>query len=454
MLKRKADLVALYNTLSASFSEPLLYDLLKPTGRGNSIASRDYYRALRYMAAIFDLRLSPEQVRSFASLDQVLPFFHPSLRYRLSFDTPELAAQYDTLSPKDQEALFDNRDWVASTKIDGFRVWVCLFNDPSSGFAPGAYLYSRNHSQVDGSLCEYWDHVYQTVRIPEGTLLVLDCECTYNGPISALADYGLIAETPLQGITSIMQLNAPQSLAIQDRYFKEYGTPFVTFSLIHPLIFNGVDFTKLPLGEGVAAYDQALKFAQECGLNIIPINRCDGSREEKMAFLDSILASGGEGVVFWNKKGSYSATENRSKAEWVKLKRSVSASLSKDGMGDSIDAYVTGFKLHKEDTTKAGLIAALECSIQLMEPDGSTHEHVISYVPGLELELAKRITIRGISGEPTLHPDIYGKVVELDGQDISAKSLRLSHPRLIRWRTDKDQDECVYTRQWLESQIL
>lgn len=454
MLKRKADLENLYAVVSQPFSEALKSQLLTPTGRGGTYAARDFYRALRYIAAISQLGLPPSQLAAFSSLDEVTPLFHPSLRYRLSFDTPELAAVYDSLTPQAQDALFDDPSIVATEKIDGFRVWVCLCHLPSSGFPPGAYLFSRNHSQVDGSLCEYWDHVYQTVRIPENTFTVLDCECVYTGPISALAAFGLVAETPLQGITSIMQLNAPQSLGIQKLYEEKYGSPFVTFSLIHPLVFDGVDYAQRSLGEGMAVYDRALEFAVRCGINIRPIQRCAGSRVEKMAFLDSILAQGGEGVVFHNSTGAYSASENRSKAEWVKLKRSVSATLSKDGLGDSIDAYVTGFKLHKDDTTKAGLIAALECSISLMEPDGSTHPHVISYVPGLELDFARRITITDLDGNPTLHPNVYGQVLELDGQDISAKSLRLTHPRIVRFRNDKDREECVYTRQWLESQIL
>lgn len=452
MLKRKEDLVALFEEARSEFPEQFMNDILKATGRGGTYAARDYLRALRLIACLRQADISPESAATLQKYEDSKQFIHPAVWFRHSYDSVNLAARFDQLKEKEQKEIFQSKDWVFTEKIDGFRVWLIAYNRP--GHRPGVWMFSRNYSDVDCSLCEYWDHVFQTISIPENTIFVADCECVYDGDVDVLKNYDLVAETQLQAVTSMAQMNAPQSLAIQKQYLQDTGKQFFTFALIHPLYFNGKSYTKRTLGEGIDVYDDAVKFGQSMGFNIRPVLRCAGSEEEKKSFLDSILANKGEGIVAHNRNGYYTASENRDKTSWVKLKRSVTATLNKEGLGDSIDAFITGFKMSTEGTSREGLIGALECSIMLMEADGSVHPHVISYVPGLSLELAKQATIIGVDGKPALHPDFYNKVVELDGQDISSKSMRLSHPKMIRFRFDKNKSECIYTRQWIESQIM
>lgn len=451
-LKRKEDFVALFEEYRKVYPEEFMSDILKPTGRGTTFATRDYVRALRLLACLKGSGISKENIDSLKVEADAKKFIHPAVWFRHSFDSVNLAARFDLLKESEQEEILNSSDWEATEKINGFRTWIVAYNRP--GYAPGVWLFSRNYSDVDCSLCEYWDHIYQTITLPENTIFVADCECVFDGDCSDLSKYGLVAETQLQAVTSMVQLEATQSLAIQKRYLEDTGKNFFTFALIHPLYVNGRSYTKRTLGEAMDVYDTTVDVGRNFGFNIRSILHCNGSREEKLAFLDSILACGGEGVVFHNRKGSYTASENRDKTSWVKLKRSLKASMNKEGLGDSIDAFITGFKMSTEGTTRDGLIGAFECSIQLVEPDGNIRQHVISYVPGLSLELAREATIMGVDGKPTLHPDFYGKVVELDGQAMSAKSFRITHPRLLRFRIDKSKDECVYTRQWLESQVL
>lgn len=452
MIRRKEYYVNLFESAKAEFPEEFLQAILQPTGRGGTYATRDYYRALRLLACLRDEHLEPETLAALRTEEDAKKLIHPAVWFRHSYDSVNLAARFDLLKEEEQKVIFNDPNWVASEKIDGFRVWLVAYNRP--GQRPMVRMYSRNYSEVDCSLCEYWNHVYQTITVPENTIYVVDCECVFDGDVSLLQQYGLVAETQLQAVTSVAQMDPQEALAFQKRYLEDTGQHFFSFALIHPLYFNGKCYTKRLLGEGMDAYDAAVAFGQSLGFNIRPIIRCNGSSEEKQAFLDSILARGGEGVVFWNRNGHYTASENRDKTSWVKLKRSVTSTFQKEGLGDSIDAYITGFKMSTEGTSREGLIGAFECTITLLEPDGRTHPHVISYVPGLSLDLARQATIVGEDGKPTLHPDFYGRVVELDGQDISAKSFRLSHPRLVRFRFDKAKEECVYTRQWLETQVL
>jgi hypothetical protein len=46
-------------------------------------------------------------------------------------------------------------------------------------------------------------------------------------------------------------------------------------------------------------------------------------------------------------------------------------------------------------------------------------------------------------GKITLNPEFLGKVVEICGQDVSSKSSRLNHSRIIRFRPDKPKEDCI-----------
>lgn len=452
MLTRKTDYVALWNAYQSYFPEAFLEDILRPTGCRGELLTRDYVRALRLIAL---LRATPGADEHFASLtrgEDALKLLHPLQRFRHSFDSVNLAARYDELKPEAQQELFENPDWMMTEKIDGFRVWLGFWN--CRGADPAVMLHSRNYSDVDCHLNDYWDHILQTVSLDPGVCMVLDCECVFDGDISIARECGLIAEAKLGVITSLMTTHVDESLAIQTRYRERTGMDMVTFRLIHPLYYHGYNFTQRPLGDGMALYDEALQAARATGVNIHPIRRTNGPAEEKRALLESILASGGEGVVFHNAKGSYTASENRDKTSWVKLKRTVSASYTHEGLGDTIDAYVTGFKLGTPGTNREGLVSSLEFSIKMQTPEGTLQEHLLGVVSGLPAAFLKKNTVQDMDGRPTLNPVIYGMVGVLDGQCISHRNLRLKHPRLLEWRHDKTPEDCVMTQEWLESQVL
>lgn len=451
MLKRKSDYTALWNAYGPYFPPEFLENILYGTGRNGMLLTRDYVRALRLLALLRNTAGADAHFGLLRTADDALKLLHPCVRFRHRFDSVNLAARYDELKPEAQKELFESSNWLASTKIDGFRVWICAWNRPEA--APGVFMFSRNYSDVDCSLNDYWDHVLQTITIPTDTFLALDCECVFDGDIQVARECGIIAEAKLGVITSLMQMDVDESLEVQRRYLERTGTHMVSFALIHPLYMSGRNYTKRTLGEGMQVYDKAVTVAKSMGFNIYGIERTDGPAEQKRAMLNRILSSGGEGLVFHNKLGHYTASENRDKTSWVKLKRTVSESAQHDGIGDTIDAYVTGFKLGTPDTNREGLVSALEFSILMLEADGLKHEHHLATVSGLPAEFLKKCTVIA-DGKPTLNPQIYGKVGELDGQCLSSRNLRLKHPRLIDWRFDKLPTDCVLTREWLESQVL
>ena len=79
---------------------------------------------------------------------------------------------------------------------------------------------------------------------------------------------------------------------------------------------------------------------------------------------------------------------------------------------------------------------------------------MIAKVANIDLELRKKITQHDEKGNVILDPSWYGKVVEVDGQDISARALRLTHAILVRFRPDRSQDTCVIEEEFLKSMVL
>ena len=68
---------------------------------------------------------------------------------------------------------------------------------------------------------------------------------------------------------------------------------------------------------------------------------------------------GEEGAVFHFLDSYYNTGENRKKDVFVKLKRTVGDSAKQKGIGDTIDGWVSGYKLGTVGTSNEGLVSAL-----------------------------------------------------------------------------------------------
>ena len=98
------------------------------------------------------------------------------------------------------------------------------------------------------------------------------------------------------------------------------------------------------------------------------------------------------------------------------------------------------------------MVGSLTVSINLIE-NGNLREHEVARVSNIPLEVRKAITVL-VDGKPTLDPVYYQKVVEVDGQAVSAGEMGLTHPRLIRFREDKNPDQCLMTKETLQNLIV
>lgn len=444
MSLKKQDLINLWEELSSEISTSLKKQILEVTGRGGCSASRDYISANAYLV---ELKKVCSDLSTIETKAQGLALMHPAVRFRLSYYTPCLAYRYDELKPAEQKEIFDSKKWVFTEKQNGVRGNLIYYKGDT-------FLFSRNYSDADCDILEYFQNIFQTpVSVDE--IYAIDVELKFEPDMDLqgkLEHYGLTTDSRLEAMSAMLQMHKEDAVAIQQKFKQDTGRDLLTFRLIAPLYYNGKNYIKRSLGEGIDVYDEVVEHGQKLGFNVKPIKRCLGSREEKEAFLNAILDEGGEGIVAHNREGSYVTSENRSKASWVKLKRSVRASLEKSGMGDSIDGWISGFKLGSEGTQNDGLVSALQISIFVRRADGTCYEHVVANVPNIAREVKIQITDSSVN-PPVLKEDLYGMVCEVDGQCISKVSKQLTHPRLLRFRADKSKEECIYSKEFLESQI-
>ena len=136
------------------------------------------------------------------------------------------------------------------------------------------------------------------------------------------------------------------------------------------------------------------------------------------------------------------------------MKRTMSEAREMFGLGDTIDAFVTGFEPADETKGFAGMVGCLEFSCYLRDAQGNTKPHMIARVSNIPLDLRKEITDHDENGNPILKKEVYGRVAEIDGQCVTARALRLKHAVLVNWRPDRDESTCVMDEDFLKSMIL
>lgn len=460
MALKKSEIADMFLFLTQDLSEKVKKQILAVTGRGNTSAARDYIQANCLITEV--LKENPElDLSTITDSSQLWDALHPATRFRLKSYTPCLAARYDELKPEQQKKVFDDPNWTFTEKENGARGWLIIHNGVVK-------LFSRNYSDKDCGLLEYNQNIHQYLNPEFKGTYAIDVEIKFEPGAdirNELEELGLETDSPLEAMVAMLHTYPHNAIAIQEKFKEKYGKDLIAFKLIAPLYFNGKNYLGRTLGEGQDVYDECVEFGRSLGFNVIKIKRCNGTRAEKEVFLDTILNAGGEGIVAHYRLGSYCTSENRSKTSFIKLKRSISATMNKEGLGDSIDAFVTGFKVGTNGTANEGLIAALNMSIYIND-NGRTYEHMIASVPNLDLETKKLCTLHDNTGlwpqEITLsdgtttwislNPEFGGLVGTVDGQALSAKSKRLEHPRLLTWRFERFPESCIYTKEFIDSQ--
>jgi len=328
--------------------------------------------------------------------------------------TPMLCFAEWNLKPEEQKQIWRNPSWVAQKKLNGCRAIVHFVK------GKGTFIHSRTTSLKNYRMQELTGQAIFGKFVPNFTATI-DTEVIIEKPVDTrpYTSKGEVTKTSLHSTTAVLHLEAENARKLQ----ADQNAPLIfrTFDITN---WQGKDLRKEPLAvrlrylESVFAtlrLTQVYKYFEQ-----VPI-----VRENKREFYELTVKEGGEGVVLKNMNSPYVDSSSRRRDAWVKVKKR-----------QEFDAYVVDFKRGDEETGWKNLVGALAFAVKT-----ETGEHVIAWCTNLPLEFRKQISVYDhLTDSVELLDEMYGRVAQVSGQDISARSLRLSHATIDRWRPEEGPD--------------
>ena len=378
------------------------------TPSGKRIMKDDYVKALREWHI----------TKKYGSIDNI-PW---SMKFMLSIECPQLCKRIKDLKSDQQELVWNSHDWIAEEKVDGVRM-VLLWDATEKKF----HFYSRNNSVTDYLPQDYADTIFVTAKnfdYPDN--FVLDSEIISSNSCLETNTHCL---TQLQSTAALLNLNSEDSKTIQ----KKYPLKFVVFDCLYDSSSLIDEIWEVRHYHAAKLCSKLLESGFCCELNKVVENTAD-NQYAKREFFDAVISRYGEGIVLKNRNAKYHATSSRT-IDCVKVKRSTADALTKD-----IDAFVTDYVVGKDDTRNSNMVVGFVFSILLKKQDGSVVTHPIAVCSNVSDIIKDDATVISEDGQVKLNPDYYGRVATVQGQNISARSLRLTHAVIDCWRPDRSAD--------------
>jgi len=313
------------------------------------------------------------------------------------------------IEPGKARAKFNPKMWtsdqyVGEQKLDGSRYTLHVE-------VGGNRFTSRHESKKTGLFTEKTDNIphLRDLFVNENEDVNLE-GCIFDGEIVR----GNLCSKSSE-VTKIMGALPEKAVSLQ----RETG--WVDYYVFDILYDKGKDIRSLPYESRRAILlDYLSPLADPTKhLNIIPVEH-----QDKEQFYQDIIAQGGEGVILKDVKAPYAKN-------WAKVKRVA-----------TWDVIITGF----EEPTKITKKVSGEESTSRFYDNGWIGAIVCGQWFG-----GKLINFGSCSGmEDALREEIsrnreayLGRVIEIEAQE-RFKTGRFRHPRFLRFRPDKNAEDCVY----------
>ena len=192
----------------------------------------------------------------------------------------------------------------------------------------------------------------------------------------------------------------------------------------------------------------------------IPMKEVEGEDFDKVGYLEHVLNSGFEGIICKNIHAPYISTlrSSRSHNACLKVKQSLDKIMENMDLVEDFDVFIVGANPPKSDRIK-DMIGALKCCIYLRKEDGTEVMHEICNVTGITHEWKRKFAkIDEETGEITLNPEYYGKVIAVNGMALTGSNLKFQHAVLrdkdaIEFKA-KNPTECVWDESALREMVL
>lgn len=330
--------------------------------------------------------------------------------------TPMLCFAEWNLKEEERDEAWASPEWAAQEKLNGCRLILHFVE------GVGIFAHSRTVSRKTFRFQELTDKLLIAGIVPDFSATV-DCEVMIEKPVDTrpYTAKGEVTRSTLHSTTAVLHLEGENSRKLQKE--QDASLLFHAFDILR---WDGVDLVDEPYWgrlEYLAHFIDAAGKQQEWGQFFrFPEVRTEGKRE----FYQEIVDRGGEGVILKRLDSKYHASSSRPRDGWVKVKRRM-----------EFDAFVTGFLRGEEGTAWRNLVGALEFSV--ITEMGK--KHAIAMCTNLTLATREKISIYDPETDTvTLDPRLFGRVAEVSGQDVTPRSLRLSHATIDRWRPKDGPD--------------
>ena len=320
---------------------------------------------------------------------------------------PMLARKLASAKPDHMvDSIPKDPNWVASEKYDGVRLVMYVTES-------GSCFLGRNKTKTTG---QYGDKsgsmVHLDLVLPELAGTVIDGEVMFSGE-SIQLDSGPTSNV-LNATAALVNCSAEKSQMLQLKF------GYLHFYAFDVLKVRNVDVRHLPWRSRRRILD---KLGQLINSEYFHLEHyVQGSHEEKEGFYQEIIARGGEGVMYKDINSPYCKSPTSRPTSWVKRKVKYTG-----------DAFITDFIAGQAGFT--GMVGALVLSVF----NESDEQVEVARVSNLKLLLREEIT----NSEGFLKMSLYGQVVEVSFQELSAKSKRGRHAILERFRPDKSKEDCT-----------
>jgi ATP-dependent DNA ligase len=310
---------------------------------------------------------------------------------------PMLLGSWEYLDDAQAEAIeHDHHAWIVQPKMDGVRALFHIEDDH-------VRITSRMVSEVTYRLSEFQDnlpHLTNGVSKLNGTILDGELVC----PIMNLNTGSTVTANSLQATMAILAA-APAKA----RQFQDGQHAHIRFHPFDVLRFRKQDMTPLPLMNRQDALEASVQMLNNEFIETVP-----SFVVNKPSIHHRIIDAGGEGTVWKRADAPYEP--GRRVDHWIKRKR-----------GIEVEAFVTGFKAGTNG--HAALVGAVEFGVR--DADGAMVP--IGWVSGLSDRERHLLTDPLSQGHTRLASRHLGRRAILAGQDLSARSNRIRHARLVRW---------------------
>lgn len=310
---------------------------------------------------------------------------------------PMLLGSWEDLDEEEaQEIEADLHAWLVQPKLDGVRALLHIEEDR-------VRITGRTISEVTYRLSEFQEnlpHLAEGWSALKGTILDGELVC----PVAKLDTGSTIAETSLQATTAVLATSPENARRIQDGQVAH-----IRFHVFDVLRYRGRDLIQLPLIERLNFLETALRQSDNPHVEAVQsfvVNKLDIHHR--------IISRGGEGTV-WKKADSVYLPGKRV-SDWIKRKAGV-----------QVEAFVSGFKPGNNGHT--GMVGAVEFSTR--HADGSSVP--VAWVSSFSDRERFVLTDLSPNGDVRIASHHLGRRAVLAGQDLSARSRRMRHARLVRW---------------------